>query len=394
MGFGSAAAARSRWLAAAVCAVVALGLVACGGSDSNSSSTSGSGGGTTAAGAGVADAKARVEAASGPVRFTFDTPLAGVEQARGKKVFFLANLISLPFVQTQISSLESALGEVGVTVDTGGANGNVGDAEKLLQQAVARKYDAIIINSIPSKLLSNGLKAAKAAGVPVIQQFEGDPHAPSAADSAAGVFGYVTFDYSLAGRLMADWVIQDSDGKATAGGIGSSDAQASVLQMGALEEQFTRECPDCDVKVSDVLIGDWATRLGPVTQTIVRDPNLGYLLPVWDGMGTFVVPAVKQAGAGDRVKIVSSNADEAPMKQLAAGELMAANVGMPLEWTGWATADQTLRALVGETPVADERIPLRLFSTQNIDQIDVDKPQETWYGPTDFRADYRKLWGI
>ena len=57
-------------------------------------------------------------------------------------------------------------------------------------------------------------------------------------------------------------------------------------------------------------------------------------------------------------------------------------------------SDMTLRALSGQAPVADELIPERLFTSRNIGKVDLKAKQEAWFGKADFRARYKKLWGV
>jgi hypothetical protein len=73
---------------------------------------------------------------------------------------------------------------------------------------------------------------------------------------------------------------------------------------------------------------------------------------------------------------------------------MAADVGGPNQWFGVAMADQALRAAAGDPPVADEKVPLRLFTRDNINTIDVKKDEKTWYGTVDPICEYHKLWGL
>jgi hypothetical protein len=44
--------------------------------------------------------------------------------------------------------------------------------------------------------------------------------------------------------------------------------------------------------------------------------------------------------------------------------------------------------------VADEKVPLRLFTRDNINTIDVSKDEKTWYGTVDPVCEYHKLWGL
>ena len=57
---------------------------------------------------------------------------------------------------------------------------------------------------------------------------------------------------------------------------------------------------------------------------------------------------------------------------------------------GWAALDEVARGMLGMAPV-DEKIPLRLFTQENLKDISNDE-NELFGG--DFVAEYNKLWGL
>jgi ribose transport system substrate-binding protein len=344
--------------------------------------------------AGVSAAKDAVAAAQAPSTFDFHEPLANVSEANGKKVFFLSNYLSLPFVQTELVGLQDGFDKAGVTLDTASSNGDISAAQRAFASAVSSGYDAIILNSLSTKLMTNSIKQAKAAGIPVLQNFANDPRMPTPEEEEIGVYGQVGFDFSEMGRLIADSAIAESEGRVNAAVIKTSDAEVGNIVLEGIQQEFSDACPTCRLKVYDVLSTDWATRLGPLTDTILQDPSVNYIIPVFDGMATYIVPQIKARNAAGRTSVVSSNADTQQMKELAAGEPWVANVGQPLAWAGWAMADQTLRALVGAEAVADEVIPNRVFNADNIGDIDTSADQGTWFGDADYAGSYLKLWDL
>jgi hypothetical protein len=96
---------------------------------------------------------------------------------------------------------------------------------------------------------------------------------------------------------------------------------------------------------------------------------------------------------GRTIKVAAFNATPVVMQnELAKPSPLAADVGGPNQWYGFALADQVLRVLIGAAPVADEHVPLRLFTRANIGTINVKADESTWYGTVDFRCMYHKLW--
>jgi hypothetical protein len=138
----------------------------------------------------------------------------------------------------------------------------------------------------------------------------------------------------------------------------------------------------------------WQTTLPSLVRTMVTvDPKLSYIVPSVDAMVPAVRPALIAAGGGDRIRIVSNNASLPDMQAIATkSDQEVADIGASNERMGWATVDQIARALSGQATVADVQ-PLRLFTLENIGEVQLSQPAATWYG-FDFKSYYRKLWGV
>src|SRR5206468_8999632 len=143
-------------------------------------------------------------------------------------------------------------------------------------------------------------------------------------------------------------------------------------EVNGIKQEFQKLCSStCTSTIQDAKIAEWSTRLPVLARNAVSNPKVNWLLPLYDGMTQFTNPAVKQAGAADRVKVGSFNATKGIVDQLAnSSDPLAIDVGSSLEWSGWAIADQSFRLLAGAQPVKDEKIPLRTFDKENIGQID------------------------
>jgi len=106
-------------------------------------------------------------------------------------------------------------------------------------------------------------------------------------------------------------------------------------------------------------------------------------------------PAINQMHRGSSVRMGSFNATPVVMQtEVAKSSPLIADVGGANQWYGVALADEVLRVLTGMKPVADEHVPLRLFTPANIKSINVKKDESTWYGKINPICNYHKLWGI
>jgi ribose transport system substrate-binding protein len=376
-----------------VLGLLALALAAAGCGASSSETSSSSTAGSSDSGGLTAAKTAAATGAKPNVGFTEPGPAFDASKVRGKKIWIIT-FLSVPFAQQNVQGFKEAATAVGASVTAFDGTAGVDAYQRGIKEAVARNADAIVVGTLDPALFRTALNAAKAKGIKVVAV---SSHAPGQLPSAGDpVFGYVDPCYACAGQLMADSVISDSGGKAHAVAIWSSDVRIpGQNEVGAIKSEFKEKCPGCSLDVVDVPAAQWATRLQPVTQaTLASKPDVKYLLPLYDGMVSFMVPAIRAAAANRGVKIASFNATPAVMQQIGDGKAVLADVGIGSVRYGWGWADQTFRALAGAKPVADEKLPVRLFDPTNIGSVDLKASTDTWYGDVDYRSAYKKLWGV
>lgn len=382
-----------RRLLSLVAVLSAAALIATGcGDDNDNGSAAGGGAETTeqAASDTVAEAKTKVEEARGEPSWKEPGPAFDASAAKGKTVHYIGLAMAIPIVKTLYDGMEDGLATVGAKAVAYDGKGQVSEFNRSMQQAISRKADAIVLEAIDPKVVAAGIADAEEAGIPVIVSQDIDSTSPL----PENVDGRVSFCYSCVGALIADWVIQDSNGKAKATIFVSRDTPPSTPEERGMVEEFERLCPDCEIEVENVAVADWQTRLPTLTQSVLRQRlDTEYLLPLFDGMATFIVPAIQSAGKADQVKVASFNATPSVMEEMAKGDIVAANVGGANVWQGWGIADQAMRLMTGQDAVEDENIPIRLFTDENLDQIDLKASEDKWYGSTDFRSEYKQLWG-
>lgn len=377
--------------------VIAIVAAGCGSSGSGTESTteseattsettdSGEGGGV------VAEATSLVEAAMKEPTWKSPGPSFDGSKASGKKVAIIAVTTEVPAVNELDEEMVSALKEAGVSTTVGNGKASPTEFARLMQQAIQTNVSAIILNAVDPKAVAQPLRQAKEAGVPVITMFEADPSQPL----PEGVVGRADFSYKEAGGLLAAWTASDSEGEANTVAIQSSDAPSMAAYLAGFEEAYEKFCGECELSVKDVSVADWQSRLGPTARSaLLNDPNVDYLLPMYDGMMLNVVPAVQQAGKIGEVNMGSLNATPAVMEFLVNEEIQM-DIGESNPWLAWAAADQAMRAIVGVPPVENENVPLRVFTNDNFpSEVGSASDPSTWYGTVDFRAEYKKLWGV
>lgn len=387
---------RGRGALIGMVLTVALVAAACSSGGSGSGGSTSGGSGTSQESSQVQEAKRIVAQLEQPVQWKDPGPPIQVgDKVKGKTVYFVANGLNFEFVQNLLAGLKEAAAMFGMQVVAVDGAGQVAKAASLVEQGIARKVDVIIDEGFPSSQLAAPLKAAKAAGIPVVEIGSGDPQLPPPEAQAIGVSAWATYCYSCAGRQMADLVVAQSGTDANAVVYNVPEISVAQNEVRGFQEELKRLCPQCKAKVVSAPLAQWSTDLPSLTSSSLQsDRKVNWLVPLFDSMVAQINPSVFQVNAQSRVKIISYNATGPAMTDLANGQLVAADIGSPQHWLGWAMMDQTLRLLTGGKPVADENVPNRIFSASNIKSIDLKAKEDTWYGNVDFRAQYKRLWGL
>jgi len=354
---------------------------------------------TSYSNAGVAEAKASVARARRPVSWKQPgPPIANLSRVKGKTFFYIANGLDLPPIQALIQGLKAGAKAAGMRVQVADGRGDPAEISRQMDRAVGQKSAVVATTSFEASSISAAIQHAKQAGVRVILGFGGDPGLPTAADRRLGVSAYVTFDYSGAGRLLGDEAVADSNGKADAAVFDVPESPNAVLEGRAAVNEIHRLCSACKVTLRHAPLVQWTTNLQTLTSsTLKADPNINYLIPVWDPMVPFMKPAVAALNAQNRVKILTYNADTPQLADLQKGDIVAVDIGSPEVWVGWGMMDQALRVLSGMKAVVSENIPNRVLDRHNLSALHLNlgesaAAEKIRYG-VDFVTRYKRLWG-
>lgn len=383
--------------AVASIALLATALAACGGGGSTTSSGGSTSGGSTSegsSGGGVAEAKKAVAALEAPVKFVKPGPAIEVgNELQGKTIYVVANGLNFPFVQAMLSALKEGAAAVGAKVVAVDGAGETSKAGSLVEQGVARNASVIVTQSFPSEQLAAALKSAKAAGIPVVELTSRDPELPDAKLKELGVSAIASFCYRCAGEQMAQAAVAAGDGNVDSVLYNVPEIGVSALELDGYKSELESLCAECKVNVVDAPLAQWNNNLPSLTTSAIQsNPNVNFLAPLYDSMVPIITPAL--ATAQSDAKFVTYNATEPVLEMLQKGEQVAGDVGGMNEWLGWATMDQIARLLTGNPPVADTKIPNRLFTSKNAANIDLGAAESTWYGNLDLAAEYETLWGL
>ncbi len=335
--------------------------------------------GSSSGTAGSSDVTAAVAAASAP-QTIWPGPTESISPPAGKKIVAIT-CGSQGYGCVQGAQGVAAAGKVlgwHVTVVDGKGDPSVWNAA--VTQAVSDKADGIVLAAVNPALVQDGLAKAKAAKVPVVLEFI--PKLPG-----AGVDGYITTDHAAGGKLLADWVTQNSGGKAKILLLEEPAFPELVERNNGIRSELKASCPGCStVATVKFSIGTMAQALpGLVTTALQSHPDITYVLAPFDSSATFASQGIRQAGRAG-VALVSGEGDPDGLTRVRSGE-QAADLATVPAWAGWAAADQLARLFAGQ-PAGTYTLPQRLFTAAN-------KPAGSagWPGDVDYAAKFTKVWG-
>jgi ribose transport system substrate-binding protein len=371
---------------AAVLAVALLAACSSGTTDSSS----GSDGGAAADGP-LAEVVADVEAAS-QAQDSFEVPSEPVDVSgwEGKTVYYVPITAQISVFQVYGEKIGEALETVGADLQICDGGSNPSQISGCIDQAVGASAAAIITDNVPYGMAANSLDGARAAGIPVLIANQIPDPAFPADDSLAYVEGPATEMITS----VADWIIADSDGKATIVLQKVTDNPSTVAWAEAAEQEIDERCPDCTVVVNEVSASNFPLIPSSTSSAILANPDTRYVLAEFEHFVQPTLGGVQQTPNAAQIKIVSSAATLTGLQMLADGGQLHADAGQNFAYQGWATADALFRLTAGQE-IPEYDYSFRLFTQDNIDDLDLsDEGQASgsWYGPTDFADDFAALW--
>lgn len=319
------------------------------------------------------------------------TETVSVSGLEGKRVVYISIDDGIPVLNYWSTVLTQLLEDTaGVEMEIIDAKGSVDEANRGFQQAIATNADIVMLQAFYTDIFANQIAEAQAAGLKVITGNSGS----MTRGLSGGQDVEISFDYELVGRLIGQWFVIDSGGEGNALIISSDDVPASEPQWQATQSEIAELCPACTVTVEDVQIPQWGASIPTLFQaTINNNPDIGYLLPIYDGQALGGLGSIRQAGVADSVKVGTFNASPGIVELLnddTSG--LAMDVGGDNTWWAYAAADSVFRALQGAEPIENYNIGIRVFDQSNKDLISATDDEKAWYGYTGYAEEFQALW--
>jgi ribose transport system substrate-binding protein len=361
--------ARYGWLFAGA----ALVLAACGGGgggDGDSPVPTGAGRATQLGGAEkksdpLEQAKANVAAIyRGTSRLPDATPRPAVG---GKRIVIISAGQASESTTVPVAGAQAAARALGWQVTVVDGKNVVSGWNGLVQRAVAQRPDGIVLQAIDCGFVQTGLRAAKAAGIPVVAGYSFDCDDPKYAASTGGqrlfagvpnfgrAGGNVPEFTRQYGQAQGDYLVARLDGKAKV--LEFNDEEFRVLDY--TSDGFRRGIANASGSGSE--IAEYVSFTLPelvngklqqkVAAAIARHPEANAVKsPFTFATTCCIAPAVNNSGRKDRLVVMGSEGFASELDLIRAGDLDAANI-VSSEWVGWSVIDSLNSVFRGERPV-------------------------------------------
>ncbi len=382
---------RRRWATAGVACLAAAALVAAGCGGDDNASTSGDTGTAAASGPDIAGAAAEIDKYRAVPAFQAPGPAIDTASAQGKKVAIIPASSNVPFVTTIAEGMVRIGKQAGLDVTVFKNQGSPAEWSKGVSDAISKNVDSIdLLAGIDPKAVSAQVAQATGAGKKVVVTHLYDVNQ----EVDASVTAATNIPYEQAGRLLADWAITKTEGKANVLVTVITQVNSTTPMLAGINDEFTTRCGDgCKVTTIDSTIADLGKLQQQVQSALTSDPTINYVINLYDSAQAPQTEAAIKALGRDDLKIATFNGTPDILKLIKPGSIIEMDVGENLDWIAYGAIDQHLRLLTGGEATTSPNIPIRVFDETNV--AEAGTPPENGKGFGDTYADeYQKLWGL
>ncbi|MGH2985891.1 MAG: sugar ABC transporter substrate-binding protein [Solirubrobacterales bacterium] len=370
--------------------LVVAGLLVAGCGDDDEDEEVSAGGDATAI---VGEAQEMIEEASQPLTFEPPGPEIDASKADGNTLALVIVDERVPTLASAADAAEEAAEAAGISTTRFDAQAQVNRMQQGMAQAIG-DADAMALLGIPIAAVEASLRDAEQAGVPAISVLNNQPEANEPGQGAGPlVYASSAPDYRAGGALAAAKAIVDTNGEANTEIFNTEEITPSVDVVEGMRSVLDR-CDGCQISENSTPLAEWSTALQGKAQDVIREnPDLNYILPIFDNMAIFITAGIQQAGAGDRVRNASVNGTPAALELIEEDGVFTADVGQPNGWLGWHVVDQALRGMLDEDP-SDPAIPIRFLDASNLEGVDVNDIDAPFGDDLGYEEGFMQLWGV
>jgi ribose transport system substrate-binding protein len=308
----------------------------------------------------------------------------------GKKMLSIPVSSANPFNKAIIQSEIEAAKEVGFQVVEWENQARPTQWVQGVEYAANNKFDAVdLLGGVNPAVLGPQITGARKAGTKVFVSDLYDTTQPA----DPNVDSYLSTPYNQVGNLLADWVIAKTDGKVNVLIVGSDEVVATSAYVKGITDTLDKDCPQCKHTYINAPIPEWSTKIQTGVQSaLIADSTINYVIPIYDSMSQFVIPAITITGKHDTVKVATFNGTPFVLDAVRRGDVEMV-IGKSIGWVGRTILDAYMRKLCGLPTYTELYAPLYIFDKSNVESAGVPAAINKGYGDA-YIDGFAKLWEL
>ena len=306
-------------------------------------------------------------------------PIAGaaIASPQGKRIVVLATANTNPYIGAWTATFAKFATQAGMQVTNLSANYDAAAQSQQIDDAIAQKFDVIVLSYINDQAVVPALTRAKAAGIPVVL------FAATMRQDQENLFtSFIGTDNAELGRFAGEAMIEGlaAEGKTKARivAITGLAQQINVMMRMAAFKAVLAQHPG--IEVVDAEDGKWNTVLSEkiAGQLLVRFSSQGGIDGIFamaDNQATGAINAVESAGlklgvADNGIVVVASNCMKDGIVHIRSGEQFGTATQIPTEEGEFAA--KKIAAYFDGAPLKKyELIPVYGITKKNVDRFAV-----------------------
>lgn len=312
---------------------------------------------------------------------------------KGKTVALVAINLTTPALLFAIDGTKKAAAAVGIHTTVFDGKNEPSLMTEGLQQAIGQHVGAIALFGVPVGLVTSQLQSANKAGIPIVNVENNQPDAKAQGQGAGPhIYASASENMNLEAQLAASSSVVQTKGHAKAIIMDTPQLTPAPPIVKGFKQALSR-CSDCSVvTTTQTQIQDWSTGLASQTTSTLRAyPQANVILPIFDTMALFVVPAVQSSGAGNRVTVQSTSGFPAAARMmLKFPHILTGLAGQNDYWSGWLALNQMMRGMLKLKP-GNPVVPSRFVTPSVVRKSGTG--EGALYGNSYIKG-FKKLWGV
>jgi len=293
-------------------------------------------------------------------------PLAVAQPKKAVTIGLAVANLDADFFNQIKQSVEASAGKKGIKVVTVDAKGDSATQTRQIQELITSKIDALIY--IPAGATAAGVpvRAAKAAGIPVVAVDRNPPDAPG--DT------FIATDSVSAARTLGEHVIKLTGGTGLVGVIQGQLGTTPELDRDRGFNEALAKAPGLKIVAKQDSKG-WHQDEGfAIAQAMLqRNPALTVLFGRADALALGAAQAVRAAKLDHKVWIVGFDGDISGLKAVKSG-VLAATMTQQTQLMGRLSVDAALDLMAGKKLPPLQLQAAALTTKDNVDRYMVEHP--------------------